>query len=311
MNITLRQLTFFETVARLQNFSQAAHELHRTQPAVSMQIHQFEETIGLPLFDKIGRDIQLTEAGREMYRCTQAISQQLQDTEATLQALRGIKGGRLRIAVATTANQFAMRMLAAFSQDHPGTSFALDVTNRRTLIEHLTNNVMDIVIMGKPPESADLESTPFMDNPLVVVARPDHPLAGSDKPIPLARISEEEFVMRESASGTRQAMERFFKANELELKSGMEMTSNEAIKQAVQAGLGLAISSLHTLELELHSGRLVVLEVEGFPILRHWYLVNCRDRRLSPITQAFREFVLEESHDFQTSATSHHKPESG
>jgi len=205
--------------------------------------------------------------------------------------------------VATTANQFAMRMLAAFSQEHPGTSFALDVTNRKTLIEHLTNNVMDIVIMGKPPEMAELEWTPFMDNPLVIVAPPDHPLAGGNTPIPLARISEEKFVMREPASGTRQAMERFFKANHLELKPSMEMSSNEAIKQAVQAGLGLAVSSLHTLELELSNGRLVVLDVEGFPILRHWYLVNCRDRRLSPITGAFRDFVLSESNDFQLSAS--------
>jgi len=299
MNISLRQLNFFESVARLQSYSLAAQELHRTQPAVSMQVRQLEDEVGLTLFDKVGRGVQLTEAGHEMYRCCRAVRQQIQETENAFQALKGISGGRLRIAVATTANHFAMRMLAAFSKRHLGTSFALDVTNRQTLIEHLTGNVMDIVIMGKPPgKKSEVNSVPFMENPLVVVAPPEHPLAGYDGVIPLSRIEDEAFVLREPASGTRQAMERFFDERGLPLKTGVEMTSNEAIKQAVEAGLGLGVASLHTLELELSSKRLVVLDVEGFPILRHWYLVTCKGRRLSPITEAFQEFVLKESHTF-------------
>ena len=299
MNITLRQLHFFESVARLQSYSLAAQELHRTQPAISMQVRQLEEEVGLTLFDRAGRGVQLSEAGQEMYRCCRAVREQLQQTENTFQALKGISGGRLRIAVATTANHFAMRMLAAFSKRHPGTSFALDVTNRQTLLEHLTGNVMDIVIMGKPPGSkSEVNSVAFMDNPLVVVAPANHPLARYHGTIPLSRIEDEAFVLREPASGTRQAMQRFFDKRGLPLHASMEMTSNEAIKQAVEAGLGLAVASMHTLELELSSQRLVVLDVEGFPILRHWYLVTCKGRRLSPITEAFQTFVLEEYHNF-------------
>jgi DNA-binding transcriptional LysR family regulator len=202
-----------------------------------------------------------------------------------------VQTGHLRISVATTANYFATRLLAAFSRRYPGTTFSLDVTNRKTLLDRLANNEADLVIMGKPPEELELDATPFMENPLVIIAPPDHALA-QQHDIPLTRLCDEVFVAREQQSGTRIAMERFFQERGVHLRTGMEMTSNSAIKHAVEAGLGLGIVSIHTLELELEAGRLVVLDVEGFPILRHWYLVRCRGKRLPPVAQAFFDFLL-------------------
>jgi DNA-binding transcriptional LysR family regulator len=292
MHVTLRQLTLFEAVARHLSFTRAAEELHLSQPAVSMQVRQLEEAAGLPLFEKLGKRIHLTEAGREMFHYCQGINQQLREVEEVMAALKGVKRGHLRISVATTANYFATRLLASFTREYPGTTFALEVTNRKTLLRRLADNQTDLVIMGKPPEGLELEAEAFMENPLVVIAPPDHPLTGKRKSIPLARIQEETFVVREMESGTRIAMERFFAARGVVLRAGMEMTSNEAIKQAVEAGLGLGIVSVHTLELELEAKRLEVLDVEGFPIMRHWYLVHREGKRLSPVASVFRDYLL-------------------
>lgn len=293
MHVTLRQLSLFESVARHLSYTKAAEELHLSQPAVSMQVSQLESAVGLPLFEKLGRKIYLTEAGKELLYYAQSISRQLREAEELLESLKGGNRGRLRMAVATTANHFAMRLLADFTKAYPNTSFALDVTNRRSLLEQLAANETDLVIMGQPPEEAQLDAVPFMKNPLVVVASREHPLLQRKGPIALADIAEEVFVVREPDSGTRIAMERFFSEQGFEFRAGMEMTSNEAIKQAVEAGLGLGIVSVHTLELELEAGRLDVLDVEGFPILRHWYLVHCRGKRLSPVAEAFKEFALQ------------------
>lgn len=294
MNVTLRQLSVFESVARHLSFTRAAEELFLTQPAVSMQIKQLEENVGLPLFEQLGKKIFLTEAGREFYHYSRVIAQQLAEAEAVLEDLKGVTRGRLDISVASTANYFATRLLAAFVHRYEGISFSLDVTNRETLLRQLESNERDLVIMGKPPEGMDLATEAFMENPLVVIAAPDHPLA-KERKIPLARLQEETFVVRERGSGTRIAMERFFAEHHAKLTAGMEMTSNEAIKQAVSAGLGLGIVSIHTLALELQLGCLTVLDVEDFPILRHWYLVHRAGKRLSPVAQAFREFVLSEA----------------
>ena len=292
MHVTLRQLTLFESVARHLSFTRAAEELHLSQPAVSMQVRQLEDAAGLPLFEKLGKRIHLTEAGREMFHYSQVINQQLREADEVMEALKGVKRGRLRISVATTANYFATRLLASFAREYEGTSFALEVTNRQTLLRRLADNETDLVIMGKPPEGQDLEAEAFMENPLVVIAPPDHPLARKRKPIPLSRIQDETFVVREMESGTRIAMERFFAARGVVLRAGMEMTSNEAIKQAVEAGLGLGIVSVHTLELELEARRLAVLNVEDFPIMRHWYLVHREGKRLSPVAGVFRDYLL-------------------
>lgn len=292
MHVTLRQLTLFESVARHLSYTRAAEELHLSQPAVSMQVRQLEESVGLPLFEKLGKRIHLTEAGQEMFHYSQTINQQLIEAEEVMEALKGVKRGRLRISVATTANYFATRLLAAFSREYEGTSFALEVTNRKTLLQRLADNETDLVIMGRPPDGLELQAESFMENPLVVIAPPDHELAQASGPIPLQRIQDETFVVRELDSGTRIAMERFFRNRGVHLRAGMEMTSNEAIKQAVEAGLGLGIVSVHTLELELEVGRLVVLDVDEFPIMRHWYIVHRKGKRLSPVAMTFRNYLL-------------------
>lgn len=294
MNVTLRQLSVFEAVARHLSFTRAAEELFLTQPAVSMQIKQLEENVGLPLFEQLGKRIYLTEAGREMYHYSRVIAQQLAEAEAVLEELKGVTRGRLAVSVASTANYFATRLLAAFVHRYEGISFSLDVTNRETLLRQLEGNERDLVIMGKPPEGMELVTEAFMENPLVVIAPAGHLLA-KERRIPLARLQEETFVVRERGSGTRIAMERFFAEHNVRFTAGMEMTSNEAIKQAVSAGLGLGIVSIHTLALELELGCIAVLDVEAFPIIRHWYLVHRAGKRLSPVVQAFRDFVLTEA----------------
>lgn len=294
MNLTFRQIKVFQAVAHHLSYTQAAQALHLSQPAVSMQIKQMEENIGLPLFEQLGKKIYLTEAGVEMSHYCRTISQQLEEASEVLEQLKGIKKGKLKISVASTANYFATRLLAAFTRRYPGTSFSLDVTNRETLLRQLEQNECDLVIMGKPPEQMELTVLPFMDNPLVVIAPPDHPLVENRK-IKLERLQQETFVVREQGSGTRIAMERFFAEHHVELNTGMEMTSNEAIKQAVEAGLGLGIVSIHTMGLELEAGRLVTLDVESLPILRHWYIVHRRGKRLSPVAETFKQFVMAEA----------------
>ncbi len=293
MNITFRQLEVFEVVARLLSYTKASKELHLSQPAVSMQIKQLEENTGLPLFEQVGRKTYLTEAGREMYHYCRTIAQQLEEASEVFEQLKGLKSGRLEITVATTANAFATRMLSMFNKRYEGSTVSLDVTNRERLLHQLANNEKDIAIMGKPPEDADLITEAFADNPLVVIAAPDHPLAVT-QPIPLYMLQDQTFVVREKGSGTRTAMQRFFEEHKLSITSSMEMNENEAIKQAVQAGMGLGVVSIHTIELELETKRLAILDVEGFPIMRHWYLVHRKEKRLSPITQAFKDFVLTE-----------------
>ena len=293
INVSLRQLRVFEAVARLSNYTRAAEELHLSQPAVSMQVHQLEDSVGLPLFERLGKAIVLTEAGREIYQYSRSINRSLQEMEEVVEALKGVNRGRLHLAVASTVNYFAPRLLAIFHQRYPGITPRLDVTNRESLVRLLDANSIDLALMGVPPENVDVEAEAFMDNPLVVIAPPDHPWAG-ERGIPLDRLAQEVFVMREAGSGTRQAMERFFREAGVTIRHGMQMTRNEAVKQAVRSGLGLSVVSTHTIELELETGRLVTLDVQGFPLPRQWYLVYRRGKRLSPAAAAFRDFVLRE-----------------
>ena len=291
MHITLRQLTVLEAVARNLSFTRAAEELHLTQPAVSMQIKQIEESIGLPLFEHMGKKVYLTQAGEELYTYSRTIQQQLDEAESVIENLKGVKRGKLTIAVASTANYFAPHILAAFNHQYEGITFSLDVTNRAGLLQHLDNNDADVVIMGKPPAGIDVEAFEFMDNPLVVIAPPNHPLLKQQE-IPISTLLKETFILREQGSGTRFAIERFFAEHDARVSATMDMSSNEAIKQAVQAGLGLGILSLHTLEMELTLKRLALLDVESFPIIRKWYIVHRTGKRLSPVATAFKEFLL-------------------
>ena len=294
MHLTLRQLKVFESVARHLNYTRAAEELHLTQPAVSMQVKQLEESLGISLFEQFGKRIHLTEAGAEVLTYARTINQQLDELEAVLNRLKGLSGGRLRISVATTANYFIPTLLGSFSRRYPDVTVSLDITNRETLLRSLAENTTDLVIMGQPPAEADVEAEPFMDNPLVIVAPPGHPLADQRK-IQLTRLQDEVFLVREPGSGTRIAMERFFSERGMRLKTGMEVGSNEAIKQSVQAGLGLGLLSRATIEQELALNRLVELDVADFPIMRHWYVVHRKGKRLSAAAAAFKQFMLKQA----------------
>lgn len=294
LHLTLRQLKVFESVARNLSYSRAADELHLTQPAVSMQIKQLEDNISLPLFEHLGKRIYLTEAGRELYQYSRAISQQLADMEVALDELKGMERGKLNISVVTTANYFAPHLLAKFCQRYRGVTVSLNVSNREAVLKQLADNVIDLAIMGQPPENLDIDSESFMENPLVVVAPPGHPLC-LERNIPVKRLASETFLVRESGSGTRSAMERFFAEHKIKINKGMETDTTEAIKQAVQAGMGLGIMSQHTAELELETGRLKVLDVQGFPIIRYWHVVNRKNKRLSSVANAFKDFLLKEA----------------
>ena len=294
LHLTLRQLKVFESVARQLSFSRAAEELYLTQPAVSMQIKQLEDNVGLPLFEQMGKKIYLTDAGNELYYYSRGISQQLADMELALDELKGLERGKLNISVVSTANYFAPHLLAKFCQRYSGVTVSLHVSNRETVLKQLADNLTDLAIMGRPPAHLDIATQSFMENPLVVVAPPNHPLSAA-RQISVKRLEQETFLVREPGSGTRSAMERFFAAHRININRGMETDTNEAIKQAVQAGMGLAIMSLHTVELELETKRLKVLDVQDFPIMRHWHVVNRKNKRLSSAARAFREFLLTEA----------------
>lgn len=298
-HFTLRQLQVFSSVARLLSHSRAAEELHLTQPAVSMQIKQLEQSIGLPLFDQVGKQIHLTEAGREMVIYSRNIAQQLEEMDAVFDEMKGMERGQLNISLVSTANYFMPKLLAKFLQLHPNIHVNLFVANRDAVIKQLVENVADLAITGQPPEGVDMVSESFMQNPLVVIAAPTHPLASLHNIQP-EQLANETFLLRERGSGTRDVMERFFTNNHLAMPGSMEMHTNEAIKQSVQAGMGLSITSLHGIELKLETHRLVVLDVANFPIMRHWHIVHRANKRLSIAGRAFKQFLLNEAEKLAT-----------
>lgn len=295
MNITIRQLKVFREVATLQSFTRASKALYLTQPAVSMQIKQLEEAVGLKLFEKQGRQISLTDAGEEISLLSNNILQQIDETQHHLEQIASGDQGKLRLAVATTVASVATRLMARFNEQHPAMSLHFTVTNREGLIQLLQDNETDIVIMGKPPEELDLDTQELMPNPLVIIAPPSHPLCGSDKPVSLNTLFQQNFILREPNSGTRRAIERFLSARGRSLQSSMEMNTNDAIKQSVAEGLGLGIVSIHTVTSELKQGRLKLVDAVGFPLRRSWYLVQRKGKRLSPLSERFKSYIVEQA----------------
>ncbi|MBD3671383.1 MAG: LysR family transcriptional regulator [Gammaproteobacteria bacterium] len=289
---TLRQLQVFETIVRLGSFTRAAEELFLTQPTVSMQIKKLTEVIDMPLFEHVGRNVEPTEAGMVLYKACREIFQSLSNLEMRISDLKGMKRGRLRLGAITTAKYFAPEILGEFSVHFPGIDVALKVTNRDSIIDRMRNNEDDLYIMGQAPADEEVVSLPIAPNPLVVMAPHDHPLVG-EKNIPLERIVEEPFILREPGSGIRDATQRLFEARKLQPKVRMELGSNEAIKHAIVGGLGLSVLSLHTLTLEGTKGPVAILDVEGFPIMRQWYLVYPKGKELSLVTKAFLDFAVE------------------
>lgn len=288
---TVRQLQIFEAAARALSFSRAAQALHLTQPAVSMQIRQLEHFAGVPLFERSGRRLHLTDAGEELLVHARAVLRALEDADEAFAAMKGLRGGRVRLAVVSTAKYFAPKLIARFTRTHPDVKIRLQVDNREAVVRTLAANDVDLALMGRPPEEIDLIAEPFADHPLVIIAPPDHPLAG--RRVPIEALGSETFLVREMGSGTRSAMERFFQERGVTLQVGMEMPSNETIKQAVMAGLGLSFISLHTIALELSTHSLELVRAPGLPVVRKWYVLHRKEKRLAPAAEAFKEFVLE------------------
>ncbi|MHB8668347.1 MAG: LysR family transcriptional regulator [Burkholderiales bacterium] len=301
-NATLRQLTVFLTAARHLHFTRAAQELGMTQPSVSMQIRQLEENLGIALFEQIGKRPFLTEAGQELYRYGHRIQQQLAEAETVLERLKGAQGGQLRIAIGPTAKYFMPRLIAAFTLNHPDIVIDLHITGRDGLLAQLENNERDMVVMGSVPADDTVEAMPFLEDPIVVIASPGHPLAGKPK-VSLAELGRERFLMREPGSDTRGVIDDFFRQQGIETRTTMIINSNEAIKQGVQAGIGLALVPTQSVMLELEVGRLVTLDLDAPVPRRVWYLVHRREKRFSGIAEAFRNFVLDKArHCIETCA---------
>ncbi len=290
MHVSLRQLRTFEAVARLKSFSRAAEELHVTQPTVSKQIRLLHEEVQLPLLEQIGKKVFLTQAGEQLYATCADWLETWGRFEQTIADLKGVKQGRLRIAAVTTTKYFMPRLLGPFCAQYPGIDIALEVVNRDRLLERLARNQDDLYIMGVPPDGLDIEREPFMENTLVVLAPVSHPMAGR-KRIRISDLANEPFIVRERGSGTRLTMERVFQELSVPLNIRMELGSNEAIKQAVAGGLGLALLSQSTLSLEPSQKEVTVLNVQGFPIRRFWYVVRPRDKQLSVVANTFLDFL--------------------
>jgi DNA-binding transcriptional LysR family regulator len=295
-HVSLRQLRVFEAAASNRSFSRAAESLHLTQPGVSMHIKELEASAGLPLFERIGRKLYVTEAGQELLARTREILRALKDAEDTLNGLRGLRRGRINLAVVSTAKYFVPQLLARFGRDFPELEIRLTVNNRSSVIEQLVANDVDLAIMGRSPQSLDTVAEPFAENPHVIIAAPDHPLA-SQRDILVETVARENFIVREPGSGTRLAMQQYFDEFGLACNVGMEMASNETIKQAVMAGMGISFISRHTLDLELQTQRLVILDVRGTPVIRLWHVAHLVKKRLSPTAVAFKEFVLAHGRD--------------
>ena len=292
-NVTLHRLRVFEAVARLASVSGAARELHLTQPAVSMQVKQLEEQVGMPLTERIGRRIQLTDAGEEIALHARRLAQQIGEAEAALDAMRNLRGGRIEIGVVSTAKYFAPRLLAEYQRRHPDIELKLSVANRAEIVQRLADNSIDVAIMGTPPQHIECEASRIAEHPLVWLASPQHPLAAL-KNVEPARLAHERLIVREPGSGTRGAMDRYLRAHRVHPLQMLEMSSNETIKQAVMADMGIAFLSEHTAGLELQARRLARLRVKDTPVLRHWYFVHRTDKRLLPAARAFRDFLLAE-----------------
>lgn len=290
-NATLRQLKVFEAVARHLSFSRAADELHLTQPAVSTQIKTLESHVGLALFEQLGKKVYLTQGGSELLYHSRAIIKQFLDAEEALAHHKGIAGGRLNVAVISAGDYFFPHLLVEFARRHPGVKLNLTVHNREELLGELANNLTDLAIMVRPPHDLDTLNESFAPHPYVIVAAPNHPLA-SRKRISMEALVKEDFVVREKGSDTWYSMQDGFGQYMRELNIAMEIRSTETIKQAIIAGMGIGFLSAHTIGQELRTGSLVVLPVQGFPLMLNWYVVHRFDKRLPPVASAFKDFLL-------------------
>ncbi|GLS15904.1 MULTISPECIES: LysR family transcriptional regulator [Hydrogenophaga] len=296
-NATFRQLRVFTEVARHLSFARAAEALHLTPPAVTMQVKELEGHVGLPLFERSGRQVALTTAGEYMLVYARKMLATLKDAEDAAARLQRLETGTLTIGMVSTAKYFLPRLLAGFQHEHEGVEIRLEVGNRERLVKMLQGNEVDIAIMGRPPTELATRAEPFAAHPHVFVAATDHPLLRVGHPT-VESLRPYGFILRERGSGTRAAMEKFLERSRMEPRVVMEMTSNETIKQAVMAGMGISFLSLHTIGLELEHRLIATLDVEGAPVVRAWNVVHTLSKLLSPAAEAFRYFMLERAERF-------------
>jgi DNA-binding transcriptional LysR family regulator len=287
---TFRQLEIFEAIARLGSFTRASEELYLTQPTVSMQMKKLTGAVGLPLVQQVGKKIVLTEDGRELAQAAREIFAVLERYTTSVAQRRGLEKGRLKLMAITTASYFAPRLLGDFAKLHPGIDVSLRVANKDQVLASMADHLDDLYLLGQPPQEIDVVAKPFMSNPIVLLAAPSHPLA-KKKRISLQRLAQEPWVMREAGSGTRKAIERVFHEHGLALRPRLELGSNEAVKQAILAGLGISALSAHTLALH-QPGQFAVLNAQGFPVVGQWHAVYPAGRKLSVVAQAFVAFLL-------------------
>jgi LysR family transcriptional regulator, low CO2-responsive transcriptional regulator len=290
---TLHQLQILEAIAKHGSFTRAAEELELTQPTISQQIKRLTSTIGMPLFEQLGKQIHLTAAGKEVLSASATISERFAQLEVVIDELKGLKQGRINLVASTTAKYFVPRLLGTFHRKHPDIELNLKITNQEGVLARLANNQDDLYFTGRPPKDLDIELRPILENPLVVVASSNHPLAGK-KNISLKQLALEPFIFREAGSGTRLVIEQFLVENRVAVDVIIELSSNEAIKQAIAGELGISILSQHALALEDRDGLLTILNVEGFPIQRHWYVIYPAGKQLSVAAQAFLDFSIAE-----------------
>jgi len=292
-NATFRQLQVFESIAKNGSFTAAANELHLTQPTVSVQIKKLTEVVGMPLFEQMGKKIFLTMMGKQLLETAHQIFQSLDNFEMNVADVKGVKEGHLKLSGVTTVEYFAPRIIGGFCKKYPGIKVSLEVINRRNVLERLKENLDDLYICGKVDDDLNVEDTLFLENPLVILAEPNHPLA-KVKNIPIATLSNEQFIMREAGCGTYLALDKIVGDQNINFKSSMELGSNEAIKQAVISGLGISMLSLYSLSHELQTGELVILDVAGFPYEDAWYVTYPKGKKLSVVAQAFYDYLLDE-----------------
>lgn len=294
MNVTFRQLRLFQALADTGSVSAAARAMHVTQPTASMQLREVTEAVGLPLYEVIGRQVHLTEAGQRLAEAARGIHDRWEGFEQTVASLKGLTRGRLRVAVVSTAQYFIPGLLGDFCARHPQVDLALQVLNRDGVVQRLRDNADDLYVMSQPPADMELQDQVFLSNPLVLIAPAGHPLA-KRKRLPLGALAGERFLQREAGSGTRLATDRFLAAQGFEPRLRLALGSNEAIKEAVAARLGVAVISLHALRADSARRDLCVLPVSGLPIPSQWHLVHPKAKRLSPIAQVFHAHLLAEA----------------
>ena len=288
---TLRQMEIFLRVAELRSLAKAAEKLHLTQPTVSIQVKKLSDAIGLPLYEVVGKKLKLTEAGQKVEEAGREIFEVVRHLDGEINDLKGLQSGNLSISVVTASKYFMPYILAPFCEQYPGVEVEMKIGNRGEIIDRLSKNLDDLYIFSELPDDLDISSSHFLPNPIVVVASKDHPLAGQTGTLRWQDIADERFILREAGSGSLLGISRFLKEHGHSIKDVMTIESNEAIKHAVMANMGISIMSAYILSNADQDG-LVQLNVEGFPLMSHWDIVHLEDKKLSSVAQRFLDFII-------------------